>query len=141
MSEVWTFPWEQEARLGADMPDGLCLPDQMAYSALRSIYRDFHRKDMSREQASREKRLLRREWEKAKEEEASSARLASFRSRILRDTEAVKIAVRKDPIPENALRLCDVLDGLIERKTDRCRTDHDGMAEALLMAEYAKRRM
>lgn len=27
------------------------------------------------------------------------------------------------------------------RKTDRCRTDHDGMAEALLMAEYARRRM
>lgn len=30
---------------------------------------------------------------------------------------------------------------VILRKTDRCRTDHDGMAEALLMAEYARRRM
>lgn len=27
------------------------------------------------------------------------------------------------------------------RKTERCRTDHDGMAEALLMAEYARRRL
>lgn len=25
------------------------------------------------------------------------------------------------------------------KRTDRCKTDHDGMAEALLMAEYAKR--
>lgn len=27
------------------------------------------------------------------------------------------------------------------RRTDKCRTDHSGMAEALLMAEYARRRM
>lgn len=27
------------------------------------------------------------------------------------------------------------------RKTEKCRKDHDGMAEALLMAEYARRRM
>lgn len=27
------------------------------------------------------------------------------------------------------------------RASDRCRTDHDGMAEALLMAEYAKRKL
>lgn len=31
--------------------------------------------------------------------------------------------------------------GVSMRKTDRCRTDHDGMAEALLMAEYARRRL
>lgn len=31
--------------------------------------------------------------------------------------------------------------GVDLRKTERCRTDHDGMAEALLMAEYARRRM
>lgn len=27
------------------------------------------------------------------------------------------------------------------RRTDKCKKDHDGMAEALLMAEYAKRRL
>lgn len=27
------------------------------------------------------------------------------------------------------------------RKTDRCRKDHDGMAEALLLAEYARRKL
>lgn len=30
--------------------------------------------------------------------------------------------------------------GVSLRRTDRCRKDHDGMAEALLMAEYARRR-
>ena len=29
--------------------------------------------------------------------------------------------------------------GVSLRRTDRCRKDHDGMAEALLMAEYARR--
>ena len=27
------------------------------------------------------------------------------------------------------------------RRTDKCKTDHDGMAEALLMAEYARRKL
>ena len=27
------------------------------------------------------------------------------------------------------------------RRTERCKTDHDGMAESLLMAEYARRRL
>lgn len=31
--------------------------------------------------------------------------------------------------------------GLELKRTDKCRTDSDGMAEALLMAEYAKRKM
>jgi crossover junction endodeoxyribonuclease RuvC len=30
--------------------------------------------------------------------------------------------------------------GVILRATERCTTDHDGMAEALLMAEYARRK-
>lgn len=31
--------------------------------------------------------------------------------------------------------------GVSLRRTERCKTDHDGMAEALLMAEYARRRL
>lgn len=31
--------------------------------------------------------------------------------------------------------------GVSLRRTDRCKTDHDGMAEALLMAEYARRKL
>lgn len=31
--------------------------------------------------------------------------------------------------------------GVSLRRTDRCKKDHDGMAEALLMAEYARRRL
>lgn len=31
--------------------------------------------------------------------------------------------------------------GVSLKRTDRCKKDHDGMAEALLMAEYARRRL
>lgn len=112
MSEPWTFPWEREASRGAEMPDGLCLPDQMAYAALRSIYRDFHEKHMDREQAAREKRLIRREWEKAKEGEAFERKLSDYHVRLRRAVEQAACKFRKDPTVENALGLCDALDGL-----------------------------
>lgn len=112
MSEVWTFPWEQEARRGADMSDGLPMADQMAYTALRSIYRDFREKRMDREQASREKQLLRREWDKAKEKIAFLDKLIAYHVRLIRAVEQAVCACRKEPTPENALRLCDVIDGL-----------------------------
>jgi len=112
MNEVWTFPWEQEARRGEAMPEGLSLADQMAYTALRNIYGGYRDKRVDRETAAREKRLLRRAWERAKEAEAFDSRAALFRAQVLRDTERAKTAVRKNPTPGNALLLCDVLDGL-----------------------------
>lgn len=112
MSDPWAFPWERDAQKGFPMPEDLSLSDQMAYTALRNIYESYHGKRMDREQAAHEKRLLRREWEKARETEAFGARLAFFRSKLLRDTETVKTEVRKNPSPENALRLCDVIDGI-----------------------------
>lgn len=112
MSEQWTFPWEQEARRGADMPEGLPLADMMAYTALRSIYRDFREKRMARDQAAQEKRLLRREWEKAREAESFERKLTAHHVRVIRAVEQAACDCRKEPTPENALRLCDVIDGI-----------------------------
>ncbi len=60
----------------------------------------------------RKKRRLRREWEKAVSLFAAEDKLCRYHSRLLRDTEAAKTACRKYPTPENAMRLCNVLDGL-----------------------------
>lgn len=97
---------------GEEMPDGLGLPDQMAYTSLRQIYYLYRSKVLSREQAAAEKRRLRREWEKAVSLFAAEDKLCRYHSRLLRDTEAAKTACRKYPTPENAMRLCNVLDGL-----------------------------
>lgn len=117
MSETWTFPWEREAQRGMELPEGLPLVDVMAFTALRNIYRAYRDKRIVREQATREKRLLRREWEKAKEAVAFDRKLTHYHVRLIRVVEQAACACRKDPTPKNALRLCDVIDGL-ERPAD-----------------------
>ena len=94
------------------MPEGLDLADMMAYTALRNIYGAYREKRMAREQASREKRLLRREWEKAREAGAFDRKITDYHVRLIRAVERASCACRKDPTPENAVRLCDVIDGL-----------------------------
>lgn len=112
MSEKWSFPWEREAARGEEMPDGLPLVDQMAYTALRNIYERFHERRTEREQAAREKRLVVREWQRAKDREAFDRRLSYHHVRLIRATERANCVCRKDPSPENALMLCNAIDGL-----------------------------
>lgn len=115
MSEPWSFPWEQSAMRGEDMPDGLSLADRMAYTTLRNIYWSYREKRMTREQAAAEKRKLRQEWERAKQEEAYDRKLTEYHARQIKAQETAISACRKDPTPENAIRLCDVVDGLERR--------------------------
>lgn len=112
MSENLSFPWERDAMRGAEIPDGLSIHDQMAYISLRTLYHDYHEKRLDRETASKEKRKLLGAWDRAKRIAEIERKGAFFRARVLRDTEGAKTAVRKDPSPENAIRLCNVLDGL-----------------------------
>ena len=117
MSEQKNFPWEQGAMHGEDMPDGLPLADQMAYTALRNIYWSYREKRMSREQARTEKQKLHREWEKAKDAEIFDKKLTEYHVRQIKAQEAAVCICRKNPTAENALQLCDVIDGL-ERSFD-----------------------
>ena len=47
MSTGFSFPWEKAAMRGEELPDGLSLPDQMAYTALRNTYRAYYDKTIS----------------------------------------------------------------------------------------------
>ena len=94
------------------MPDGLSLYDQMAYLSLRTLYHDYHEKRVDRVMASAEKRRIVGAWQQAKATAGFQRKQALFRAQMFKDTEAAKTAVRKDPSPENAIRLCNVLDGL-----------------------------
>lgn len=112
MSTGFSFPWEQAAMRGDEMPDGLSLPDQLAYTAMRNIYLSYHNKIISRDAAAAEKRRIRKEYERAVEQLAFADKLAEHRARQLRDTEKARTACRKNPTPENTARLCNILDGL-----------------------------
>ena len=114
MSTGFTFPWEQEAQRGEPMPEGLESSDQKAFQALRLLYQSYREKRMDRADAVREKRLIRRAWEEERAERAFARKLALHQAEVNRRAELAKAACRKDPTPENALRLVRVLDGLEE---------------------------
>jgi len=114
----YAFPWEREAMQGAEMPDGLSMYDQMAYISLRTLYHDYHEKRLDRATASAEKRRIFGAWDRAKRTAEFERKLAFSQARVIRDTDFAKSEVRKNPSPENAIRLCDVLDGLVQYRPD-----------------------
>lgn len=112
MFERVEFPFEQEARRGAPVPDGPGLADRMAYTTLRGIYWQFYDGKISQEQAGAEKNQLWHDWAQAKKAEAFERKLTDYHVRLIRASEQAVSRCRKDPTAENALYLCDVLDGI-----------------------------
>ena len=111
MSEAaFLWSWEADAMADREMPEGLSLADQAAYTAIRNIYAAHRAGRLSREAGAAEKRRVKRRYEREQDR-----KLALHRAQVIRLTEQAATAVRKDPSPENALRLVDVLDG-IERE-------------------------
>ena len=94
------------------MPDGLPLPDQMAYTAMRNVYWSYSRKIINRDAAAAEKQRIRREYEQRKSEWEFWEKLSRHQAAVNKATEAARIACRKDPTPENVKFLVDVMDGI-----------------------------
>lgn len=112
MSSGYEFPWEQAAMKGEELPDGLGAVDQMAYITLRAIYWQYKQQAVSREQAVKEKQKLRRIYQMAIDTVEFSEKMIRHSSRLFKETERAKSACRKTPTAENALALCDAIDGL-----------------------------
>lgn len=112
MSTNFEFPRERQAMRGDPMPDGLELADQMAYTAMRNIYAAYRDKRLTREQAASEKQKIRREYERMKKAEAFQTKLTKYHVNQIMATSPAMCAVRKNPTPENAIRLCNILDSL-----------------------------
>lgn len=115
MADRFTFPWEQAAMRGDEMPDGLSLPDQMAYTAMRNIYDAYHKKIISRDVAAAEKRKVRKEYEQSVKEVNFQKKLAYFRSELSRKTEIASTDFRKNPTIEGAIRLVKIVDGIVSK--------------------------
>lgn len=125
----YAFPWEREAMQGAEMPDGLSIYDQMAYISMRTLYHDYREKRLDRATASAEKRRIFGVWNKAKRTAEFERKLSFFHARLHKGTEGAKIAVRKNPSPENAIRLCNVLDGLEKYRPEKTEPYLEGQLE------------
>lgn len=108
----FSLPYEREAMHGDPMPDDLCIYDQAAFQALRSLYHSFRDKVIDRETASAEKKRILKALDDATKQAIFQDNIAYHQAEVNRLTEAAKAAVRKDPTPENALQLVRVLDGM-----------------------------
>ena len=108
----FAFSWERQAMRGEPMPDGLSLVDQMAYTAMRNIYKAYRSKYLSREQAAAEKQKVRLTYVRAVEREKFQNKITEYHVRLIKASEGAKCACRKNPSPENAIWLCDVMDGI-----------------------------
>ena len=72
----------------------------------------YSNKTISRDRAAAEKQRVRVQWEKTTGAMEFDRKLTAHHVEVLRNTEAAKTACRKNPTPENALRLCNAIDGL-----------------------------
>lgn len=119
MAANFEWPWERAAMHGDEMPEDLSLPDQAAFTAMRNIYSAYRDKKLNREQASREKKLIRYQYESDKQSFEFTSSWAQRYAALMRDSELARTACRKNPTSENALLLCDVLDGLFRGEVSK----------------------
>lgn len=118
MSAGFSFPWEQAAMHGDDMPDGLCVYEQAAFRALRWLYRSYHEKAIDRETAGKEKQKIRKALDAEIENAKFQDGLAKHRSEMFKRVEAANSAYRlsSNHTPE-ADRLSDTILGLERSST------------------------
>lgn len=111
-NKKWSFPWERQAMKGEPMPEGLKLHEQMAFLAMRYIYLSYYAEKITQGQASEEKQKVRREYEKAEKNLKIQQKYIDYHVKQTTATEWIMREVRKNPTPENAIRLCNIIDGL-----------------------------
>lgn len=105
------LPYENAAMRGEEMPTCLEYPDQVLFQALAYLYARYNEKHISREAAQKEKKKLLEEY-----------RQYQFRNELekqwveqIRLTELARAEYRKNPTPENGMKLVYLLEG---RKID-----------------------
>lgn len=107
------YPWEREAIQGAEMPDGLCLEEQLAYMALRHLSAAFRLKMVDQATATREKQKIFGECRQRLEYREFSRKLDAYHVELINSTEGARSDCLKNPTPENFRRLVLVMDGII----------------------------
>lgn len=101
------LPWEKDAMAGLEMPDGLSYPDQILYLELRMLYRQYFQKVIDRETATKEKKKLLDEYRCYQYQDEMGKQWVE----VIRLTELARAEYRKNPCPENAMKLIDIIEG------------------------------
>lgn len=104
---------EDLAYRGEELPRELNYPETLLFMMFRSLYEFARWSKMNREQGKREKQRILRLYENERRIRDFDEKLTACHVKLIKDSELAKTACRKNPTPENALRLCDILDGLL----------------------------
>lgn len=105
------FPFEKDAEQGNPMPDGLSLPDQLAYQFLVNLYDRLRRGVITRDQAAEEKGKMTYQHSVSNNILNSYQIMGRYWSDMRKALEAAQIAYQKNRTLENADRLSAALDG------------------------------
>lgn len=106
----YAVPYEKQAQMGEQMPDGLDYPDQVLYQALSHLYARYRIKSITREQAQEEKTKLLDEYEAYR----MNWKMADEWFQIIKLTELARAEFRKNPSVENGFKIIEIIEG---RKT------------------------
>lgn len=101
------LPYERIAMAGGEMPKGLQYHDQITFQALRNLYRDYKKKIIDREIATREKAEILQQRDNLK----FMCDLFRENVEMTKRTETTIAEFRKTQNLEVANRLCDILEG------------------------------
>ena len=109
------FTYEKEAERGSPMPEGLELPDQLAYQFLRGLYRDLRSGTITKDQALEEKGKMTYRYLQAKGELQNFYDLGESWARHYKETEGAASAYAKDRTLERADDLYQAVCGTLPR--------------------------
>ncbi len=109
-----SFVYENEAKSGAPMPDGLTAAEQMYYQSLALLSARYRFGGISAEDSVKEKRLIEREYLNMKGKE----RYVSASVMLWADVESAAIAFAKDQTIENAYKMYEAIYGCVLKKRE-----------------------
>lgn len=105
------FPFEKEAAKGDPMPEGLDIPDQLAFQFLANMYARIRVGSLTREQATKEKGSMTYKYSMAKSILEASSAMGKYWADLRKDTEFANIQYKKNPSRATADILSATLDG------------------------------
>lgn len=110
---TYLWEWEKAAQAGGEMPDGLPLVDQMAFTTMRSIYADYHQKRITRDIAAAEKKKVWRSYEQMRGKAVFEEELAKKQANLFVAAEQWASAYQKNRTLENADNLIRAVYGFV----------------------------
>lgn len=110
---------EDLAASGARMPDNLPSAEQKFFQTMSRLYERYRDKKIDQKTASAEKRQAYMAVRREIAEDTFRDNLIVHSEKVNRLTESARCLCRKSPTPENALNLCNAIDGLSQEDPAR----------------------